>query len=319
MFTTQSKLLALCLMAAALPLSATTYYFASTGKNTNTCTAPQTPCQSISLSNLTLFSGDSLLSLDGGDISYFQTTIITTGLTIDGGQHGALMTSSLGCCATTVYIQTTNQNVVLRNLTIVANNASNGNVNAVYLQVSGGSVTLENVTILTPDGLVSGGPGTYTGAIGGTVTNGGAVKLRNVTIRGYSTAVNIANSANPTSPFLFQADNLTVDVPQSDGVVLTDAAGTIRNSNFRGTGMTHTGLALLTTTTTPTFLLDGCSFTSLAYGLVTGAGSTTRISNSEFAGNSFGLFGSGTTISFRNNVFAGNGTDGSPSLTTSLK
>jgi hypothetical protein len=50
------------------------------------------------------------------------------------------------------------------------------------------------------------------------------------------------------------------------------------------------------------------------------ADGTLRLSNSLIAGNGFGLqTTSGTAITFRNNVFAGNGSDGAPSLATSLK
>lgn len=299
----------LTLMAALVPAQANTYYFQTTGSDSNQCTFAK-PCRSFASTYLeaNVAVGDTLLALDSVDFTNggMQSDFAYAGLTIDGGEHGAFMVGAFFATGTFGMISSgANQPFVMRNITVVA---SPGNAGLILSLSSGGAATLENVTIVCP-GL---------GAIGilGNVSGGAVIHLKGVTILGQGTGVQIANQSG--APFSFAAENLLVDM-SNQGAVLTDGYGVIRNSQFRSTAGGATGLALLATTSTPTWMVDTCAFQNLAFGMSVGGGSTARISNSEFTGNGFGIFSSGTTISFRNNVFAGNGTDGSPILTTSLK
>jgi hypothetical protein len=258
---------------------------------------------------LDLYPGDTILALDSVDFNASGVNgRIVSGVTIDGGQHGAFMfggaAAGLGAFG---FTGTGSGTYVLRNVTIIGSNG----YPAIYLNLSGGTVILDNVTVITP-GV---NQGAFTAAIIGTIGGGVTIHMKNVTIVGAGNGIALANSSG--APFSFAAENLSVDVTGA-GVELTDGYGVIRNSRFRGSS-SSTGLALLSSSSTPVWLLDTCSFQNLAYGLVAGSPGTVRISNSEFTGNTFGIFGGGTTISFRNNVFAGNGADGSPVMSTSLK
>lgn len=307
-----STVLSLCLLAA-LPLPAAVYYFQTTGSDSNPCT-PAQPCKSFSaLSHLTLNNGDTVLALDGVDFNSDQYTSYdsTMAITIDGGEHGAFMTGATNASA--FYFIGSSGTMVLRNITITVPPTGTFTY-GIYANMYGGSLILDNVTIISqnPQGT----------AIIGAVTTG-AIHLNNVRILGQGTGIQLfsntpAMGGTATAAFPFAAENLTVDVTGT-GAVLTDLYGTIRNSKFRSGSTTTSGVVLLANAFTPSWLVDTCSFENLSYGLTVGGGVTARISNSEFSGNGTGIFSSGTAISFRNNVFAGNTTDGSPSLTTSLK
>jgi hypothetical protein len=253
-----------------------------------------------------LAAGDTLLALDSVDFTSQGQYPGQFGIsvTIDGGTHGAFVTSGQFTSAGGILFQGNGSVVVLRNVTMIGYPA----FVTLQLAMIGGSATLENVTVIGAG--QSAPPAIYI-----TPQNGSVIHMKNVTVLSGGTGLQIVNQGG--AAFTLEAENLSVDVAGT-GAQLTDGNGVIRNSQFRNTAGTSTGLALLSSSTTPTWLLDTCRFQGLSYGLVTSSG-TVKISNSEFTGNTFGIFGSGTTISFRNNVFAGNGTDGSPILSTSLK
>lgn len=309
-----SATISLCLLAAALPLPASIYYFQTTGSDSNPCSATQ-PCKSFAaLSHVTLNNGDTVFALDGVDFNLDQLwgPALSAAITIDGGEHGAFMTGAPGASGLYFGGGSGNSEMIVRNVTITA--ASTGSqTTGVYLNLLGGTFTLDNVTILSQNPQSS----AFTGVI-----YGGSVHLNNVRILGQGGGIILSNTIDvggtATTAFPFTAENLTIDVTGT-GLQLTDLYGTIRNSKFRSGSSNSTGAALLANSFTPSWLLDTCSFENLAYGLTIGGGVTARISNSEFSGNGYGIFSSGTAISFRNNVFAANGTDGSPSLSTSLK
>jgi hypothetical protein len=293
------------LFLAAMPAQATTWYFQTTGSDSNPCTYVR-PCRGLGAALTGLAAGDTLLALDSVDFSEQSgiTLSVSFSLTVDGGPHGAFLNAG------GVQVSATNANVILRNLTVVQGLQAQNQLNpAVFIVIFGGSVTLENINVTASqdNGM---------GIIFGLINTGGSVHMKGVTVLGQGAG--IALSSQTGGPFTFEGENLTVDVSGA-GAQFTDGKGVIRNSLFRSPLTTSTGLALLSTTSTPAWLLDSCRFQGLAYGLVAGSPGTIRISNSEFTGNGFGIFGSGTTISFRNNVFAGNGSDGSPVLSTSLK
>ncbi|MGA3187139.1 MAG: right-handed parallel beta-helix repeat-containing protein [Bryobacteraceae bacterium] len=308
----QMILLSLCVMAAALPLPANIFYFATTGNDSNPCTVGQ-PCKSFRAAAVSsVASGDTILALDGVDFNLQQLAAgaFPQSVTIDGGQHGAFMTGANGAAGLYLNAGSGAPIWVLRNLIITV--GANGSIppQGIFLNLPGGSLTMDNVTIISQN--VQGA------AISGTVSNGGAVHMNGVTIVGAGSGIYLNNGTPSGGPFPFTAENLVVDVT-GPGVQIIDGYGTIRNSKFRSGASGTTGVALTTSSTTPSWLFDTCSFENLGYGLVIGGGETVRISNSEFSGNGTGIFNSGTAISFRNNVFAGNSTDGAPSLTTSLK
>jgi hypothetical protein len=153
--------------------------------------------------------------------------------------------------------------------------------------------------------------------ISGLVTGSSAIRFDGLKITGAGNGVSIGVTGLTQAQYV--VDNTSIDV-SGTGMILSDGAGTIRNSNFTGPPGAY-GLSLQTPDLGGTYLVDTCSFKNLTYGASIGAFALVRFSNSSFSGNSYGIFNQsgGTIVSFRNNVFAGNGVDGSPALTTSLK
>ena len=284
-----------------MPLQANTYYFATTGNDSNPCSIAQ-PCKTVGAVNYS--SGDTLLALDGVDFGAGNQLNFGGNITIDGGAHGAFYTFAATVGAYAINL-VGNLNATIRNVTLVCNCGGGG----IGIVLSGGSVTLENVTVVDLNGSATG--------IYATLAGGASLHLNRVTILGQGSGITASNSGG-TTPFSLEAENVTVDVA-GNGATVTDGNAVFRNSRFVNPAPSGTGVGFLVSKTTPSLLLDTCAFQGLAYGLVSEAGATVRISNSEFTGNNFGIFGSGAVISYRNNVFAGNGNDGSPMLSTSLK
>jgi hypothetical protein len=323
MLNRQSTILSLCLMAAALPLPARILYFATTGNDNNYPCTYAAPCKSFGALNSAnaVNPGDTILALDSVDFNSQQTQSYSFfgSITIDGGVHGAFLTTA-NCvsCGGGIGISFNSgayANMVLRNVTIVVPSGS-GNTGAYFSLAAGGSISLENVTVLMEGGVDT--YGLYLQSAGSQLS---AIQLDGVRVSGSGTGINIL--ANNTTQVT--ADNVSTDVTGT-GLSINDGYGAIRNSNFRTTSTsTATGLSLTYSSGPSVFLVDTCSFKDLGFGLVEGlqgfpGSGTVRISKSSFSGNVNGVYvWTGTAISFRNNVFAGNNTDGAPTLTTSLK
>src|SRR5579859_4476950 len=138
------KYLLSLLVITAGPIFAQQRVYVSTfGNDANPCTTVSQPCGSFQGAILKAGAGGTVFALDSAD---FGPVNINSSVTIDGGEHGAFISSS----NTAVNI-VANATVVLKNLSIVLLVGANS-VTGIGGTLFGQTLTLDHVTISTVGG-----------------------------------------------------------------------------------------------------------------------------------------------------------------------
>jgi hypothetical protein len=302
------------LMAAGRVLSAQgTLYVATFGSNANSCATVSLPCATFLGALAKAGSGSTILALDSGD---FGPVDILNPVTIDGGAHGAFIGVGFGGGLGVIVSLPNNAQggVTLRNLSIVINDSSSGQI-GIQASIQSGFLVLDHVSVSAIQNQSS------IDGIDVDVAAGLSVDLKDVTVSGARIGIDLFNAFNPTTS-LFTANLENVSVTASDvALLISDGNANVRNSSLRGAHRTTSGIGinLFSQSTSPTWLIENSRVASNSTGISV-TGGTVRLSNDVITGNTTGISSTGATvISFRNNTFAGNGVDGSPLLSTSVK
>jgi hypothetical protein len=297
-------------LAGACGANAQTYV-ATTGSDSNSCTTIQSPCLTFNGAIAKTHAGGQVLALDSGD---FGPIVANMPVTIDGGGHGAFITSAALPISVSLTSLLPLGPVILRNLSvhIKAETGGSGGTAALIASLSFGGLTLEHVSfdVISQDGYADTGIQIHS-------TAGAPVILKDVTVVGFSQGI-VLDGVSNRFPSLANLQNVFV-ASSTYGLLVYDTSLTVHNSTFTGTSSSATAIQLQATDTAPISIIDSSQMLNSSSG-ITLSGGTLRLSNSVVSGNVIGvLANSGTFISFRNNAFAGNETDGSIPLTTSLK
>lgn len=266
-------------------------------------------------------AGGTITAIDSADYTEGGTLTINRPVTIDGGAHGAFVSGPPAGYTIVINLNGGsfgNSAVVLRNLSVLPGFGISAGINAT---ISAGSLKLENVSVNLAD--------TSDGVTGMLITLDSLANasLKNVTVFAGNNfkngpidqeCIDVVLQNGQTLPFNLILDHVTTDGCQS-GLLVLDGNATIKNSSFNGavTGIQFIGIELAAN-----WLVENTEIVNNSFvGIDTAGGGTLRLGNSVISGNLTGVrVEVGTTaISYRNNTFAANGTDGTLSLTTSLK
>jgi len=299
----------LCLLAmAAGSISAQQRVYVSTfGNDANPCNTVSQPCATFQGAISKANAGGTVFALDSAD---FGPVNINSSVTIDGGEHGAFISTM----NTGVQIGA-NAAIVLRNLSIVLLVGANS-VTGISGTLFGQSLTLDHVSVSTVGGN---GVQTTTGIQLNLVPNA-KVNLKDVNVESMQYGILLSPDAgNPAVPFLATLENVSV-YASVNGLSAIDGEMTIRNSSFLG-GSLSTGITIGANSSAPVSLIENTRIANSNVGIFATGGQTLRLSNDVISRNGTGINASGgaTVISYRNNVFAGNTNDGTSALATSLK
>jgi hypothetical protein len=301
----RQALLFFALTSPVFPLFAGgTFYVASTGSNSNPCTATL-PCLTLAAVVSHLTSNDTILALDSVDMTQGTGATLPGSITVDGGSHGAFMSLRPG---NSIQMNPTpGQQVIFRNITMELP-MSPSNIFGFSMVLNQASVFFKNVTVISQDPVSD-----FAILI---IANGGSVlDFDNVSLIGGNIPIQTFGAAG--APYQVRVRNMS-STGSVSGVSFSDGSGLVQDSSFSST--LNAGLSLgMETSTSPTWMVNNCQFSNNGGGLATFTGTSVRLSNSVFSGNTVGLFTQGTVITYRNNFFAGNGTDNAPLLSTSTK
>jgi hypothetical protein len=301
-------LAAVCVAASAVA-SATTFYVASYGSDSNPCTE-FAPCATFAHAALFVGPGGTVIALDSADFGNGGTFNLHSPVTIDGGGHGAFLVGPNGAPAINLTLGSSANTTILRNISIVTGVGDNSSAISGY--VSGSEISLENVNVTTNSfGLY------FANGIQIQLDSYAQANLKDVTVTGGVTGVNFCPLVSATEiPFQVSLERVVVT---GCGLALQiqDGNVTVRNSTLRGSSGSAIQFGLPAAATNS--LIENSQISNNSVGLSAPAPYTIRVSNTAFSNNTTAIQGTGTFISYRNNVFAGNGTDGPISLSTSLK
>ncbi len=143
-----------------------------------------------------------------------------------------------------------------------------------------------------------------------------AVKLHGLSINGAATGI---NGIRLLAAKTLSVEDVVIDGTTQHGISIEGSAQvTVNNSTIRSNK--GAGISGFITDGAIDVLVSNSLITGNATGVSAGTGTTVRLSNSSVVFNTTGLSASnGKIVSFKNNTIDGNGTNGAPTVTSSLQ
>jgi hypothetical protein len=280
-------------------------WVSTNGNDTGTCTR-SAPCRTFQYAIEHTAAGG---QIDVGEAGDFGTAVITTSMTIDGGNFAANVSPSSGY-SISIVVQAGPKDVInLRNMTLLSTGTGQTNGVAFY---SGSQLIVENVKVA---GFAAG-----ISADIQTATTPSDLVIRNSAVDNCGEAISLASIGS----------NLTVEIVDTNvtsavfGLLVYEGRVRVSGSTFSGTtnstfGQNQSGIQLESSGFPQQVMVDNCEISGYPNGILLHAGTLT-LSRSTVAFATTGVSATaGTLITNGNNSFFGNTTDGTFTKTVALR
>lgn len=281
-------------------------WVSTTGADTGTCTR-SAPCRTFQYAIEHTAAGGQINVGNAGD---YGAAVITTSMTIDGGNFATIVSSSSGYSVAIVVQAGPKDVVTLRNMTLLTTGSGQTNGVGFY---SGSQLIVDNLKL-------SGFGYAISSSVPGTVTAPSDFVIRNSSVDNCGEAISLAASGS----------NFTVEIVNTNvtasviGLFVYEGRVRVSGSTFSGTtnsafGQTQAGIELQTSGFPQQVIVDNSEISGFPNGILSHAGTLT-LTRSTVAYATTGVSATaGTLITNGNNSFFGNTTDGTFTKTVALR